>query len=48
MRKKVILICTKCFGRNYSTTKNADAKERMEVRKFCPHCNEHTVHKESK
>ena len=49
MREKVILICTKCLSRNYTTTKKKDAvSKRMEIKKFCPKCNEHTLHKESK
>jgi large subunit ribosomal protein L33 len=49
MRDKVILICSKCLSRNYTTTKNsADKSRRLELKKFCPHCNEHTAHKESK
>ena len=49
MRDKVILICTKCLSRNYVTTKRkSDSSKRMELKKYCPQCNEHTVHKESK
>ncbi|HEY8436238.1 MAG TPA: 50S ribosomal protein L33 [Haloplasmataceae bacterium] len=49
MRVKVILICTECLSRNYTTTKNKESmKKRLEIRKFCKTCNKHTVHKESK
>ncbi len=49
MRNKVILICSKCLSRNYVTTKKkSDTPVRMELRKYCPKCNEHTIHKESK
>lgn len=48
MRKKIILICSKCYSRNYTTTKSADSLQRMEVNKYCRKCNEYTVHKESK
>ncbi len=49
MRDKVILICSKCLSRNYTTTKKkTDASKRIEIKKYCPHCNEHTLHKESK
>ncbi|MDF2947655.1 MAG: ribosomal protein [Bacillales bacterium] len=49
MRKKVILACTQCNGRNYSTMKNqATNSERLEVKKFCKACNIHIVHKETK
>lgn len=49
MNKKVILACTKCLNRNYTTTKNTlTNSERFEVRKFCKTCGEHTIHKETK
>ena len=49
MREKVILICTKCLSRNYVTTKRkSDKANRMEIKKYCPKCNAHVVHKESK
>ena len=49
MREKIILVCTECLSRNYNTTKNKQTqKERIEVNKFCPKCNKHTLHKESK
>jgi large subunit ribosomal protein L33 len=49
MREKVILVCSDCLGRNYTTTKNKQVqKTRLEVVKFCPRCNKHTLHKESK
>jgi large subunit ribosomal protein L33 len=49
MREKIILVCTECLSRNYTTTKNkATQKERIETHKFCPRCNKHTLHKESK
>lgn len=48
MRKKVILICEVCLSRNYSIYKNKDKKERLETKKFCKRCGEHTLHKESK
>lgn len=49
MREKVILICSKCLNRNYTTSKKKeDASKRLSIKKYCPHCNEHTIHKESK
>ncbi len=33
----------------YTTTKNRrNTTARLEIKKFCPHCNTHTVHKEIK
>lgn len=49
MREKVLLICSECLSRNYTTTKKkSDSSKRMEIKKFCPRCNRHTIHKESK
>lgn len=47
-KKKVILTCTECLSRNYSTNKNKNNAKRIELRKFCPRCNKHTLHKETK
>lgn len=34
---------------DYTTTKNRrNTPDRLEVKKFCPHCNSHTQHKEIK
>lgn len=48
MRKKIILICEECLSRNYTTYKNIDNKNRLEMKKYCKRCDKHTVHKESK
>ncbi|MCL6587731.1 MAG: 50S ribosomal protein L33 [Anoxybacillus sp.] len=49
MRKKVILACSHCNSRNYSTMKNVmGTQERLEMKKFCKVCNTHTVHRETK
>lgn len=49
MREKVILICTECLSRNHITTKKKEGNgTRLELKKFCPKCNKHTLHKESK
>ncbi|CDD23083.1 MAG: 50S ribosomal protein L33 [Bacilli bacterium] len=49
MRKKVVLICTQCLSRNYQVSVKVEGKtERIEMMKFCPKCNQHTLHKESK
>jgi large subunit ribosomal protein L33 len=49
MREKVILICEKCLSRNYNTTRRKyDVNRKLEVTKFCPRCNAHTLHKESR
>ncbi len=47
--KMVVLACEDCKERNYTTTKNKKTnKERMELKKYCPTCKHHTVHKETK
>ena len=49
MRTKVILVCEECLSRNYTTTKNPSKNnERLEFKKFCPSCNNYTIHKETK
>ncbi|RBW67739.1 50S ribosomal protein L33 [Bacillus taeanensis] len=49
MRNKVILACNVCKSRNYSINKNKQVHpERIEVKKFCKHCNAHNIHRETK
>jgi large subunit ribosomal protein L33 len=48
-RDKIILACGECKNRNYFTTKNKRLHpERVEWKKYCPRCNKHQVHKETK
>ncbi|MBO8157450.1 MAG: 50S ribosomal protein L33 [Bacillaceae bacterium] len=49
MRKKVVLACTECSSRNYSTDKGANAAGgRLEIKKYCKRCGKHTLHRETK
>jgi large subunit ribosomal protein L33 len=49
MRDIITLACADCKNRNYTTTKNKKTvTERLEKKKFCPHCRKHQVHKEIK
>ena len=49
MRDLVKLVCADCKNENYYTDKNKKTTpERMEIKKYCPHCRKHTVHKEKK
>ncbi|WP_084266127.1 50S ribosomal protein L33 [[Mycoplasma] testudinis] len=48
MRTKVILICEVCVSRNYTTTRSKSETERLQLKKFCRHCNATTIHKESR
>ncbi|MEK3643452.1 MULTISPECIES: 50S ribosomal protein L33 [Aeribacillus] len=47
MRKKIVLACSQCGSRNYSTMKKA-IEERLEIKKFCKTCQAHTTHRETK
>lgn len=47
MAKKVALSCEKCGSRNYSLPAKTGGTERLELKKFCSHCNEHTTHKQT-
>lgn len=54
----ITLECTECRSNpakrspgvsRYTSTKNRrNTTARLELKKFCPHCNHHTVHKEIK
>lgn len=49
MNKKVTLACANCSSRNYTTVKNRSKQStRLEVRKYCKICGEHTIHRETK
>jgi len=48
MREKVKLICEVCLSRNYTAYKKSEEKNRLEMKKYCKHCDKHTLHKESK
>ncbi|NLY78805.1 MAG: 50S ribosomal protein L33 [Lysinibacillus sp.] len=47
MAKKVVLCCEKCGSRNY-TYPEKEGTTRLELKKHCPHCNQHTVHKQTR
>ena len=49
-RVNVVLVCEVCGSRNYQTTKarKTGPQERLALKKHCPHCKAHTMHKESK
>lgn len=43
------LACTDCKERNYTTEKNKrNDTGRMEIKKFCNRCRNHTLHRETK
>ena len=48
-RVKVTLACTEGKQRNYSTMKNKkNDPDRIEMKKYCKFCKDHTLHKETK
>ncbi|ACI18408.1 50S ribosomal protein L33 [Dictyoglomus thermophilum] len=47
MRVVITLACTECKERNYTTEKNKkNDPDRLELRKYCPRCRKHTIHRE--
>ena len=48
MRTLVTLACTECKRRNYTTDKKSNNPDRMELKKYCPWCHKHTVHRETR
>ncbi len=47
-RIRVSLACSECESRNYSTTRKPERAGQLSFKKFCPTCNRHTTHKETK
>ncbi|WP_084273306.1 50S ribosomal protein L33 [Mycoplasmopsis iners] len=47
-KRKVTLSCSNCYALNYVTNKSATSTERIQIKKFCPKCREHTLHKQEK
>jgi len=49
IRPVITLQCGDCKERNYTTQKNRrNDPGRMELKKYCPHCQKHTAHRETK
>jgi large subunit ribosomal protein L33 len=49
VRVIITMECTECKRRNYSTMKNKrEHKERLELKKYCPGCRQHTGHRETR
>ena len=49
IRPVITLGCTECKERNYTTQKNRrNDPGRMELKKYCPRCRKHTLHRETK
>ncbi|MBW1690324.1 MAG: 50S ribosomal protein L33 [Deltaproteobacteria bacterium] len=49
MRDIITLACTACKRRNYTTSKNKRrTPDKLQLKKYCPFCRTHTLHKETK
>jgi large subunit ribosomal protein L33 len=49
MREIITLQCTACKRKNYSSTRNKKTQtDKLEVKKYCPFCRKHVLHKEGK
>ncbi|MEJ2556200.1 MAG: 50S ribosomal protein L33 [Anaerolineae bacterium] len=49
VRMVVTLACVECRERTYTTEKNRrNDPNRLELKKFCPRCRTHTLHRETK
>ena len=49
MRINILLACLDCKRRNYATEKNKkNSTGRIEMKKFCPFCGGHRMHRETK
>jgi large subunit ribosomal protein L33 len=49
VRVVITLVCTECKERNYTTQKNRNNDpNRLELRKYCPRCRKHTLHRETR
>ena len=48
-RVSVDLACTECRQRSYTTEKNKrNDADRLELKKYCPRCRQHRVHREAR
>lgn len=48
-QKKVALACSVCGLRNYTKSiSEGQRHERLEIKKFCKYCGQHTLHRETK
>ncbi|MBC7185615.1 MAG: 50S ribosomal protein L33 [bacterium] len=49
MQEIITLECSECKNRNYTTTKDKKKHTaKLELRKYCPFCKHHTLHKETR
>jgi len=49
IRQVTTFACTECKERNYTSQKNRrNDSGRLELKKYCPRCKTHTLHRETK
>jgi large subunit ribosomal protein L33 len=49
VRPVITLACNECKERTYTTQKNRrNDPNRIELKKYCPRCRKHTLHRETK
>lgn len=49
VRPKITMACQECKHRNYITKKNRrNDPDRLELKKFCPNCRTHRLHRETR
>ena len=49
VRPKITMACEECKHRNYITKKNRrNDPDRLTIRKYCPNCNCHRLHRETR
>jgi len=49
MRDQIVLACDVCKRKNYRASRNKKrTAEKLALKKYCPACRSHTVHKEGK
>lgn len=49
VRIAATLACEECKHRNYQTNKSRrNNPDRLEMKKYCPWCDQHTAHKETR
>lgn len=46
--KRVALACATCGSRNYTVPASSSRTARLELKKFCKYCGEHTTHRETR
>lgn len=48
-RSIITMACTECQERNYTSMKNKkNDNQRLELKKFCPVCGQHRLHRETR